>query len=57
METAFDVDSFDPKMFAGNFAIPDPSHEDGDFHGDGDITAADVDLMFAQWGLELDVVS
>ena len=30
---------------------------DGDLDGDNDIDIADFDLAFAQWGLELSVVS
>lgn len=30
---------------------------DGDLNGDGDVTQTDLDILFAQYGLELDVVS
>jgi hypothetical protein len=30
---------------------------DGDLNGDGQVTMADLDLAYAQFGLELDVVS
>jgi hypothetical protein len=34
-----------------------PTAADGDFDGDGDVDADDLDVLFAQYGLELAVVS
>jgi hypothetical protein len=34
-----------------------PTWQNGEFNGDGDVYTDDLDLMFAQYGLELEVVS
>ena len=42
---------------ADNLDMSNPILTDGDLNGDGFIDAADLELAFAQFGLELDVVS
>jgi len=37
--------------------MSNPTQADGDFNGDGYVDAADLDLMFSQYGLQLAVVS
>ena len=37
--------------------MANPTQADGDFNGDGAINVADLDYMFAQYGLDLAVVS
>lgn len=37
--------------------LENPTWSDGDVNGDGLIDSADFDLMFAQYGLELELVS
>jgi hypothetical protein len=44
-------------MLADNVGMSNPTHDDGDLNGDGDIDIDDLDLLFAQYGLELAVVS
>ena len=54
----FDVDDDDLVIFDGNLGMSNPTWADGDFNNmDGHVNAADLDLMFAQYGLELAVVS
>jgi hypothetical protein len=51
------VDDFDLDTLAENIGISNPTYEDGDLNGDGQITIDDLDLMFAQFGLEVELVS
>jgi hypothetical protein len=53
----FLVDGLDLEMLADNVGMSNPTHDDGDLNGDGDIDIDDLDLLFAQYGLELAVVS
>lgn len=53
----FDVDDDDLAILDDNLGMSSPTVTDGDFNGDGFVNAADLDLMFAQYGLELTVVS
>jgi hypothetical protein len=53
----FDVDDADLAILNTNLWMSSPTQADGDLNGDGSINAADLDLMFAQYGLELAVVS
>lgn len=53
----FDVDDDDLGIFDENWGMANPTKADGDFNGDGSINAADLDYMFAQYGLGLAVVS
>ena len=53
----FDVDDGDLSIFNSHLGMSNPTQADGDFNGDGAINMADLDLMFAQYGLELAVVS
>jgi hypothetical protein len=53
----FLVDELDAEIVEDNLGMANPTRTDGDLDGDGDIDADDVDLVFAQWGLELSVVS
>ncbi len=51
------VNDTDLQTLAGNMGMSNPTHADGDLNGDGQIDTADADLMFAQYGMELAVVS
>jgi hypothetical protein len=51
------VDGDDLAIFDGNIGMSNPTWGDGDFNMDGTIDADDLDLMFAQYGLDLDVAS
>jgi hypothetical protein len=51
------VDEMDASILASNSILSNPTQAQGDLNADGDIDIADLDLMFAQFGLELDVVS
>jgi hypothetical protein len=53
----FAVDDLDADILGDNYGMADPAWADGDLNGDGAIDAADVELMFAQHGLELAVAS
>jgi len=53
------VDEDDLETLVDNWVanLSDPTWADGDLDGDGEITVDDIDLMFAQYGLGLAVVS
>jgi hypothetical protein len=51
------VDDLDADILGDHYYDANPTHADGDLNGDGDITESDIDLMFAQWGLELEVAA
>jgi hypothetical protein len=53
------VDEADGDILYNNWlsGVQNPTHAQGDLDGDGDIDIYDLDLMFAQYGLELDMVS
>jgi hypothetical protein len=53
----FDVDGFDVQILDGNVGMSNPTRAHGDLNGDGLINWADVDLAFAQYGLNLEVVA
>jgi hypothetical protein len=53
----FAVNEIDAEILGDNMGMANPTQADGDLDGDGDIDAADADYLFAQWGLELEVVS
>jgi len=53
----FDVDGDDLAVIDANFGMSNPTQADGDLNQDGAIDIADLDLFFAQYGLELAVVS
>ena len=42
---------------ASHLGMSSPTRADGDLNGDGVIDHVDLDLIFAQFGLDLDVVS
>jgi hypothetical protein len=49
------VDALDAEILDDHWFDSEPAYEDGDLNGDGDVNADDIDLMFAQYGLELAV--
>jgi hypothetical protein len=51
------VDEDDLEIIYDNRYLPNPTQADGDLDGDGDIDLDDVDLAFAQIGLELSIAS
>lgn len=55
----WDVDSDDEQILFDNFLanLSNPTQADGDLNEDGTIDIDDLDLMFAQYGLELSVES
>jgi hypothetical protein len=53
----FAVNEADMEILGDNIGMANPTMADGDFNGDGYIDINDVDFMFAQYGLELAVVS
>ena len=53
----FDVDTADSSALASHLGMSSPTRADGDLNGDGVIDHVDLDLIFAQFGLNLDVVS
>ena len=52
-----DVDEFDADILTTNMGMSNPTQSDGDLNGDGYVYLDDLDLMFAQYGLELELVS
>jgi hypothetical protein len=52
-----DVDDDDLVIFDDNYGMANPTPADGDLDDDGDIDAADLHLMFAQYGAKLAAVS
>lgn len=50
------INDFDLTTLVDNFGLTGAMYEDGDLNGDGSVTQADLDLMFAQYGLEFSVV-
>jgi hypothetical protein len=53
----FDVDDVDAETMADNIGMSSPTQADGDLDEDGTIDTDDLDLMFAQYGLDLELVS
>jgi hypothetical protein len=51
----FVVNDTDLTTLVNSFGMSSPTHADGDLNCDGHIDNADMDLMFAQYGLELNV--
>lgn len=53
------VDDSDAQVLYDNWEdqLSNPTQADGDVDGDGDIDIDDLDMMFAQYGLALSVVS
>jgi hypothetical protein len=51
------VDDLDADILNDHYWAANPTYLDGDLNGDGDVTAEDIDLLFAQLGLELELVS
>jgi hypothetical protein len=52
-----DVDAFDVSALVTNIAMSSPTLADGDLNGDGFVNGLDLDLIFAQFGLELTAVA
>jgi hypothetical protein len=53
----FAVDDDDLQTISDNYGMSGATHADGDLNGDGWVSAADIELAFAQYGLGLEVVS
>jgi len=53
----YDVDAADIAVIDQHGNMTGATWADGDLNGDGTVTMADLDLAYAQFGLELDVVS
>jgi hypothetical protein len=53
----FDVDQADAQVLKNNVGISNPTWANGDLNEDGAVDSLDVDLMFALYGLDLEVVS
>ena len=51
------VDELDSDILVDNLEVQNPTQAQGDLDEDGDIDLADLDMVFAQWGLALTVVS
>ena len=51
------VDAADEAIVASHLGMSNPTQADGDLNNDGRVWIEDLDLMFAQYGLDLDVVS
>jgi hypothetical protein len=49
-------DDTDLATLTANLGASSATHSQGDLNGDGHVDVADRDLMFAQYGLNLDVV-
>ncbi len=45
------------EFLSHSLVMTSPTRADGDLNGDGAIDNEDVDLMFEQYGLELEVVA
>jgi hypothetical protein len=52
-----DVDAFDVNTLVLNISMSSPTLADGDLNGDGFINGLDLDLIFEQFGLQLELVS
>jgi hypothetical protein len=53
----YDVDDDDAETLADNIGMSNPTWADGDLDDDNAVNLDDLDLMFAQFGLDLEVVS
>jgi hypothetical protein len=53
----YDVDDDDVDSLVGNMQMSNATWADGDLNGDGSVNYLDVDLIFAQYGLNLDVAA
>ena len=53
----FDVDGADLSFISGNIGMSNPTLADGDLNGDGVIDFEDLDLAFAEYGLDFDWVA
>jgi hypothetical protein len=59
LDNDWDVDDADNEIQIDNYelGLSNPTEDDGDLDGDNDIDIADIDLAFAQLGLEMELVS
>lgn len=57
LNSDFAVDDLDAAIMAAHMGMSNPTWADGDLDDDNAITLADLDLMYAQYGLDLAVVS
>jgi hypothetical protein len=53
----YDVNDADSETRADNVGMSNPTWADGDLNDDNAVNLDDLDLMFAQYGLDLEVVS
>ena len=53
----FDVDNSDIQTIIDNQGMTNPTYADGDVNEDGVIDQLDLDLAFAQFGIEIDLVA
>jgi hypothetical protein len=53
----FAIDDDDLQILSDNYGSSGATWADGDLNGDGNVTRADMDLMFAQYGLTLTTAS
>jgi hypothetical protein len=53
----FDVDDEDVDWLVDHLHMSNPAWADGDLNDDGSVNYLDVDLIFAQYGLELEVAA
>jgi hypothetical protein len=51
------VDDFDVDTLIDNMGMSNPTRENGDLDDDNDVDEDDLDLAFAQYGLEFEAVS
>jgi hypothetical protein len=57
LNSDFAVDDLDMAILATNFGMSNRTWAHGDLDGDGDVDTEDMDLAYAQLGLDLTVVS
>jgi hypothetical protein len=59
LDNDWDVDDADNEIQIDNYelGLQNPTEDDGDLDGDNDIDIADIDLAFAQLGLEMELAS
>jgi hypothetical protein len=51
------VDALDSDILVDNLDVQNPTQAQGDLDQNGVIDIADLDIVFAQWGLDIDVAS